>query len=50
MDQLARQWVAGDIDRAEALSIADKFRGAEGQERFEVQMDRLIAAVRMRCR
>lgn len=49
MDQLARQWVEGDIDRAEALSIADKFRGAEGQERFEVLMERLIAAVRMRA-
>lgn len=49
MDQLARQWVEGDIDRAEALSIADKFRGAEGQERFETLMDRLIAAVRMRA-
>lgn len=49
MDQLARQWVEGDIDRAEALAIADKFRGAEGQERFETLMDRLIAAVRMRA-
>ncbi len=49
MDQLARQWVEGDIDRAEALSIADKFRGAEGQERFETLMERLIAAVRMRA-
>ena len=46
MDQLARQWVAGDIDRAEALAVADRFRGAEGQERFEVLMDRLIAAVK----
>lgn len=49
MDQLARQWVLGDIDRAEALAVADKFRGAEGQERFETLMDRLIAAVRMRA-
>jgi len=49
MDQLARRWVEGDIDRAEALAIADKFRGAEGQERFETLMDRLIAAVRVRA-
>jgi DNA polymerase-3 subunit delta' len=49
MDQLARRWVEGDVDRAEALAIADKFRGAEGQERFETLMDRLIAAVRMRA-
>lgn len=49
MDQLARQWVSGDIDRAEALAVADKFRGAEGQERFETLMDRLIAAVRVRA-
>ena len=49
MDQLARRWVEGDMDRAEALVIADRFRGAEGQERFETLMDRLIAAVRMRA-
>lgn len=49
MDQLARRWVEGDIDRAEALAVADKFRGAEGQERFEVLMDRLIAAVKRRA-
>ena len=49
MDQLARRWVEGDMDRAEALAIADRFRGAEGQERFETLMDRLIAAVRMRA-
>jgi DNA polymerase-3 subunit delta' len=49
MDQLARRWVEGDVDRAEALAIADKFRGAEGQERFETLMDRLIAAVRMQA-
>ena len=49
MDQLARRWVEGNVDRAEALAIADKFRGAEGQERFETLMDRLIAAVRMRA-
>jgi DNA polymerase-3 subunit delta' len=49
MDQLVRRWVEGDVDRAEALAIADRFRGAEGQERFETLMDRLIAAVRMRA-
>nr|WP_316628852.1 DNA polymerase III subunit delta' [uncultured Brevundimonas sp.] len=49
MDQLARRWVEGDIDRAEALAVADKFRGAEGQERFEVLMDRLISAVKVRA-
>jgi len=49
MDQLARRWVEGDVDRAEALAVADRFRGAEGQERFEVLMDRLVAAVRMRA-
>lgn len=49
-DQLAQQWVAaGEIDRAEAMSAADKFRGAEGQERFETLMDRLIAAVKVRA-
>ena len=46
---MARRWVEGYVDRAEALAIADKFRGAEGQERFETLMDRLIAAVRMRA-
>ena len=49
MDQLARRWVEGDVDRAEALAVADKFRGAEGQERFDILMDRLIAAVRMQA-
>lgn len=49
-DQTAQAWVAADrIDRAEAMSIADKFRGAEGQERFEVLMERLIAAVKVRA-
>ena len=49
MDQLARRWVGGDIDRAEALAVADRFRGAERQERFEALMERLIAAVKMRA-
>jgi DNA polymerase-3 subunit delta' len=49
-DQLAQAWVAApSIDRAEALAVADKFRGAEGQERFETLMDRLIAAVKVRA-
>jgi DNA polymerase-3 subunit delta' len=49
-DQLAQAWVAAaTVDRAEALAVADKFRGAEGQERFEILMDRLIAAVKVRA-
>ncbi len=50
LDELARRWVAGGpIDAAEALSVADGFRGAEGQARFEALMDRLSAAVRERA-
>ena len=49
-DRLARSWVeAATVDRAEALKIADGFRGAEGQARFETLMDRLIAAVKVRA-
>ena len=49
-DQLAQAWVtAPTVDRAEALAVADRFRGAEGQERFETLMDRLIAAVKVRA-
>jgi DNA polymerase-3 subunit delta' len=49
-DRLARRWVDGDgIDRAEQLSIADSFRGAEGPARFDMVMDRLIAAVKTRA-
>ncbi len=49
-DRLAQTWVAAEtVDRAEAMSVADKFRGAEGQERFETLMDRLIAAVKVRA-
>tara|TARA_R110002167_G_scaffold47169_10_gene139942 strand:- start:3840 stop:4820 length:981 start_codon:yes stop_codon:yes gene_type:complete len=49
-DRLARSWVeATSVDRAEALAIADGFRGAEGQARFETLMDRLIAAVKVRA-
>ena len=31
------------------MAVADKFRGPEGQERFETLMDRLIAAVKLRA-
>ena len=49
-DRLARSWVeATSVDRAEALAIADGFRGAEGQARFETLMDRLVAAVKVRA-
>lgn len=49
-DQLAQAWVAADsLDRAEAMAVADKFRGTEGQARFEVLMDRLTAAVKVRA-
>ncbi|MEG1028947.1 MAG: DNA polymerase III subunit delta', partial [Brevundimonas sp.] len=37
------------VDRAEQLAVADGFRGAEGQARFEALMDRLIAAVKGRA-
>ncbi len=50
VDRLARAWVEGpDVDRAEQLAIADGFRGAEGQARFEALMDRVIAAVKRRA-
>lgn len=49
-DRLARRWVdGGGVDRAEQLSIADGFRGAEGPARFDMVMDRLIAAVKARA-
>ena len=49
-DQLAQAWVsAPTVDRAEALAVGDKFRGPEGQERFETLMDRLSAAVKVRA-
>ena len=49
-DQLAQAWVsAASVDRAEALAVADKFRGAGGQERFETLMERLAAAVKVRA-
>lgn len=48
-DELARAWVAADADRAEQLAVIDGFRGAEGQARFDILMERLIAAVRERA-
>ena len=49
-DQLAQTWVsAPTVDRAEALAVADRFRGPEGQDRFEILMDRLSAAVKVRA-
>lgn len=49
-DALAQRWVMGEgLDRAEALSVADGFRGTEGPVRFERIMDRLIAAVKERA-
>jgi DNA polymerase-3 subunit delta' len=49
-DQLAQAWVSAPVvDRAEALAVADRFRGPEGQDRFETLMDRLSAAVKVRA-
>lgn len=49
-DRLARTWVENGLsDRAEALAVADGFRGAEGQARFERVMERLAAVVRQRA-
>lgn len=49
-DQTARAWVEADvIDRAEILAAADGFRGAEGQDRYEALVERLIATVRQRA-
>lgn len=49
-DQLAQDWVNAEaVDRAEAMAVADKFRGVEGQDRFETLMERLIAAVKVRA-
>lgn len=50
VDRMARAWVEGpEVDRAEQLAVADGFRGAEGQARFEALMARLIAAVKQRA-
>lgn len=49
-DEMARAWVAAPaVDRAEQLAVIDGFRGAEGQARFDMLMERLIAAVRQRA-
>ncbi len=49
-DQLAQTWVSTPtVDRAEVLAVADRFRGPEGQERFETLMDRLAAAVKVKA-
>jgi len=50
LDAMARRWVEdGAADAAEAMSVGDGFRGAEGQARFEAVIDRLSAAVRDRA-
>jgi DNA polymerase-3 subunit delta' len=50
IDRLARAWVeAAAVDRAEQLAIGDGFRGAEGQARFDMLLDRLMAAVKARA-
>ncbi len=50
IDRLAQSWVAAaTIDRAQQLAVADGFRGAEGQARFETLMERLTAAVKARA-
>ena len=50
-DRLARAWVAANaVDRAEQTSVADGFRGADGQARFETLMERLSAAVQVRAK
>ena len=49
-DDLARLIVDGEgASEAELQSIADRFRGAEGQARFELLLDRLAEAVRLRA-
>jgi DNA polymerase-3 subunit delta' len=49
VDRLAQAWVQGPaVDRAELLAVADGFRGAEGQARFDALLDRLAAAVKAR--
>ncbi len=47
MDAAARALVEGDPPgEAELLSVADRFRGTEGQRRFDLFLDRLAEAVR----
>jgi DNA polymerase-3 subunit delta' len=38
------------VARAEALAVADSFRGGEGAERFDRVMERLVAAVARRAK
>lgn len=50
LDALVRGWVdAPTVDRAEQLALADTFRGAEGQAKFDMVLDRLLAAVKTRA-
>jgi len=50
VDETARALIARlpRVDEAAAVGIADKFRGAEGQARFNLLMDRLAAALHER--
>ncbi|MBV9996571.1 MAG: DNA polymerase III subunit delta' [Caulobacteraceae bacterium] len=50
VDETARALVAGlpSVDEAAAVSLADRFRGPEGQARFALLMDRLAAALHQR--
>ena len=50
IDALVRGWVdAPTVDRAEQLALADTFRGGEGQAKFDMVLDRLLAAVKARA-
>ena len=50
LDALVRGWVdAPTGDRAEQLAMADTFRGGEGQAKFDMVLDRLLAAVKTRA-
>ena len=49
VDALVRGWVDGGGDRAAQLALADTFRGGEGQARFDMVLDRLLAAVKARA-
>ena len=50
LDALVRGWVdSPTVDRAEQLAMADTFRGGEGQAKFDMVLDRLLAAVKTRA-
>lgn len=50
IDALVRGWVdSPSVDRAEQLAMADTFRGGEGQAKFDMVLDRLMAAVKTRA-